>query len=333
MEFTKTYPKTLHHLVAVDTELLGVLDGELADGEGPAVKTGTEGNGTLLGVDLDITENLVEVGGDNDVDGLNGTREVLVKVLLAELELEKSTVDLVDDKDGLDALTKSLAEHSLGLNADTLDGVDDDESTVSDTESGGNLRREIDVTGRVDQVDQELVLLGGDRDVLKVLLVTKSGVEGDSSGLDGHTTLLLIGTSVGETGRTGVLGGNDTGTLDERVGKGGLSVVDVSNDGHVTDVLGDVHETTDLLDGEAVGRMLSADCVLDSLATWAVSCARSRCRRRPQVDGVDLLDHLGGICGWFGLGKVFLDDVLEADRCPACKYSVSTDGPCGIACL
>ena len=111
------------------------------------MKTGTEGDGTLLGVDLDITENLVEVGGDDDVDGLDGTREVLVKVLLAELELEKSAVDLVDDKDGLDALTESLTEHGLGLNADTLDGVDDDESTVSDTESGGNLRREINVTG------------------------------------------------------------------------------------------------------------------------------------------------------------------------------------------
>jgi hypothetical protein len=124
----------------VDTKLLGVTSGELTDGEGPAVKTGTEGDGTLLGVDLDITEGLVEVGGDDDVDGLNDTGEVLVKVLLGELELEKSTVDLVDDDNGLDALTKSLTEDGLGLDADTLNGVDDDKSTVSDTESGGNLR-------------------------------------------------------------------------------------------------------------------------------------------------------------------------------------------------
>ena len=251
--FVNTYPETLHHLVAVDTELLGVLDGKLTDGEGPAVKTGTEGDGTLLGVNLNITKDLVEVGSDDDVHGLDGTREVLVEVLLAELELEKSAVDLVDDKDGLDALTESLTEHGLGLDADTLNGVDDDESTVSDTESGGNLRREINVTGRVDQVDQELVLGGGDRDILEVLLVLELGVEGDGSGLDGHTTLLLIGTGVGETSRTSVLGGNDTGSLDQGVGEGGLSVVDVSNDGHVTDVGGSVHETTDLLDGEAVG--------------------------------------------------------------------------------
>jgi len=111
------------------------------------VETGTEGNGTLLGVDLDITKSLVKVGRDDDVDRLDDTREVLVKVLLGELELEESTVDLVDDDDGLDTLTKSLTKDSLGLDADTLNGVDDDESTIGDTEGGSDLGREIDVTG------------------------------------------------------------------------------------------------------------------------------------------------------------------------------------------
>ena len=133
-------PETLHHLVLVDTELLGVPGSELADGESPAVETGTEGDGTLLGVDLDITEGLVVVGGDDDVDGLDDTGEVLVQVLLAELELEKSTVDLVDDDDGLDTLTKSLTQDSLGLDADTLDGVDDNERTIGDTESSSDFR-------------------------------------------------------------------------------------------------------------------------------------------------------------------------------------------------
>ena len=123
----------------VDTKLLRILVGELADGESPAVETGTEGNGTLLGVHLDITEGLVEVCGDDDVDGFDDTREVLVQILLGDLELEKSTVDLVDDDDGLDTLTKSLAEHSLGLDAHTFDGVDDDERTIGDTKSSSDL--------------------------------------------------------------------------------------------------------------------------------------------------------------------------------------------------
>lgn len=55
------------------------------------------------------------------------------------------------------------------------------------------------MTRRVDQVDQELVLLGGDGDVLEILRVLELGEEGDGGGLDGDTTLLLVGTSVGET--------------------------------------------------------------------------------------------------------------------------------------
>lgn len=171
-----TYPETLHHLVLVNTKLLGISVSELADSEGPAVETGTEGNGALVGVDLDITKSLVEVGGDDDVDGLDDTGEVLVQVLLGELELEKSAIDLVDDDNRLDTLTERLSEHSLGLDTDTFNGVDDDESTIGDTEGSSDFRGEINVTGRVDQVDQEVVLFGLDGDVLEVLGVLELGV-------------------------------------------------------------------------------------------------------------------------------------------------------------
>jgi hypothetical protein len=55
------------------------------------------------------------------------------------------------------------------------------------------------VTRRVDPVDQELVLLGLDGNVLEILRVLELSEEGDGGGLDGNTTLLLVGTSVGET--------------------------------------------------------------------------------------------------------------------------------------
>jgi len=150
-------PKLSHHLLLVDTELLGVTGGELAESERPSVETRTESDGTLLGVDLDITKSGVVVGGDDDVDVFDGTGELLVQLLGFDLKLEQGTVYLVDDDDGFDTFGKSLSEHSLGLDADTLNAVDDDQSTISDTESGGNLGREIDVSRRVDQVDQELV--------------------------------------------------------------------------------------------------------------------------------------------------------------------------------
>lgn len=140
VEVRCTYPETLHHLALVDTKLLGISDSELADSEGPAVQTGTESNGTLVRVDLDVTEGLVEVGGNDDVDGLNGSGEGLVQILLGDLKLEKSTIDLVDNDDRLDTLTKSLTEDSLGLDAHTFDGVDDDEGTISDTESSSDFR-------------------------------------------------------------------------------------------------------------------------------------------------------------------------------------------------
>jgi hypothetical protein len=190
------------------------------------VETGTESDGSSVGVDLDVTESLVEVGGDDDVDGLNGTGEGLVKILLGDLELEKSTIDLVDDQNGLNALGQGLTQDSLGLDTDTGDTVDNDKGTVGDTESGSDLRREIDVTGGIDQVDQELVTINSLGNLLKILWVGELGVEGDSGGLDGNATILLIGTGVHETSLTGLSGGNNTGTLDKGIGEGGLSVID-----------------------------------------------------------------------------------------------------------
>lgn len=219
-------PQTLHHLVTINTELFGVLGGELADGEGPAVETGTESDGTLVGVDLDITKSLVEVGGDDDVDGLDGTREGLVEVLLGDLELEQSTVDLVDDTDGLDTLTEGLTQDSLGLDTDTGDTVDDDQGTIGDTEGSSDLGGEVNVSGGVDQVDQELVTVDLLRDVLDILLVRQVGVQGDGSGLDGNASLLFICTRIRETGLTSLSSGDNTRTLDQGVGQGGLSVID-----------------------------------------------------------------------------------------------------------
>ena len=219
-------PQTLKHLLAVNTELLGVLDGELADSESPTVETGTESDGTSVGVDLDITERLVEVGGDDDVNGLNGTGEGLEKVLLGDLELEKSTVNLVDDQDGLNTLSQGLTQDSLGLDTDTGDTVDNDQGTVSDTQSSGNLRREINVTGGVDQVNQELVTINLLGNLLQILGVGELGVEGDGSGLDGDTTVLLVRTCVHKTSLTSLSSRNNTGTLDQRVGESGLSVID-----------------------------------------------------------------------------------------------------------
>lgn len=90
------------------------------------MKTGTESYCSLLREDLAVTESLVIVGRDNDVDGFDGSGERLVKFFLSDLQFKESSVDLVDDTDGLDSLGKSLSEDSLGLYAYTVNAVDDD---------------------------------------------------------------------------------------------------------------------------------------------------------------------------------------------------------------
>lgn len=240
-------PEALAHLFLVNTELGGVHLGEAGDGEGPGLEAGTDGDGTFIGGDLEVAHDGVVVGGDDDVDVLEGLDESLVGFFGVELKLEDGTIDLVDEDDGADTLGEGLTEDGLGLDADTFDAIDDDEGTVSDTEGGSDFRGEVDVSGGVDEVDQEVtfsVLESGDE------LGTDVVVEGDGGGLDGDTTSDFIRTGVEETGISGGFLLDDTGGGDEGVGEGGLAVIDVGNDGHVTDLLGIIHEFTNLIDGE-----------------------------------------------------------------------------------
>lgn len=204
-------PKLGHQLALVNTELLGVSASELSKGESPTVQTGGEGDGTLVRVDLDVSEGGVGVSGDNDVDGLDGSAESLVEVLLGNLQLEQSSVDLVDTQDGLDSLGQRLSQYGLGLDTDTFDTVDNDQGTIGDSEGGSDFGREIDVTGGIDQVDQELVTLGLLLDVSDIVLVDGE-VHGDGGRLDGDTSLLLVISGVGESHVTG-LGTSDNTSL------------------------------------------------------------------------------------------------------------------------
>lgn len=105
----------------------------------------------------------------------------------------------------------------------------------------------------VDQVDQEITAVGLlANNVLDVLLILELTVQGDGSGLDGNTTLLLVCTSICCSGFTSLCGGNDTSLGQQGVGQGRLAVIDVGNDGHVSDIGGLVHQRPDLVDCEAI---------------------------------------------------------------------------------
>lgn len=247
-------PELLHHLVVGGTELLGVHTGELGESESPLLETRTEGDSTLGRTDLDVTNSIIVVGGDDDVDGFDGLVELQVSLFGVELKLKNDTIELVAHEDGANSLTKSLTKDSLGLDADATDGIDDDQGTIGDTKGGGDFRGEIDVTGGIDKVDQVGVL--GNLDVVldggltfsgltlfqvlalgnSLFLLEKSigvvlEVKRNTSRLNSNTSLLLIGTGIGETSITSGLLGNNTGLGDEAIGKSGLAVIDVGNDG------------------------------------------------------------------------------------------------------
>lgn len=80
------------------------------------------------------------VGRDDNVSVLNNTLEVLVHGLTINLELEDTSINLVNEEDGLNLLSESLSEDGLGLDADTFDVINNDESTIGDTEGSGDFR-------------------------------------------------------------------------------------------------------------------------------------------------------------------------------------------------
>lgn len=214
-------PKTLHELCDLNLELGRIHLSELLEGVGPAVEAGTEADGAVFRGDLDFAHwtIVVTVGGDNDVDVFDDSLEGLVQVFLFELEFEEGTVHLVKEEDWLDTLTDGLSEHGLGLDADAGDAVDDDEGAVGDTEGGGDLRGEVNVAWRVNQVDQESVAVLWLVDVLQVFF-WQFVVQGDGGRLDGNGTVLLILTGVHETGFASLGTCNDTSLTDEGVSQG-----------------------------------------------------------------------------------------------------------------
>ena len=132
-------PQTLLHPLEIDSELLGILDGELADSEAPTMETRTESNSATVGVYPGVTDSPVGVRSDNEIDGLDSTREGLVQIFLGCPQLEQSSVDLINTENRLNALGQGLTQHGLSLDTGARQVVDYDQCTVGDTEGGSDL--------------------------------------------------------------------------------------------------------------------------------------------------------------------------------------------------
>ena len=237
-------PELVHHLRLCDTELLGVDLSELGDSEGPSEKSGSEGAGSGGGGDLELVIHaLDDESGNDDVDVLDNSQELLIHVFSTDLELKDSSIDLVDHEDWSDLLSESLSEDSLGLHGSTLDVIDDNECTISDSEGGSDFSGEVNVTGGIDEIDEI-------SDFLSFLEDVGLEVHGDTGGLDGDTSFLFILSCVGGSHVSSGFTGDNTGFGDEGISKSGLSVVNVCNNRHVSDLLGLVLALPNLVNGE-----------------------------------------------------------------------------------
>ena len=132
---------------------------------------------------------LVAQGGDELVDPLAGLRADVDRVLRGEaqdlldlvgdlLRAGTGEVDLVDDRDDLEVLLEGRVGIGDGLGLHALSGVDDEDRPLAGLERLSDLVVEVDVAGRVDEVEHE----------------RHAGVvvhDGDGAGLDGDAALAL----------------------------------------------------------------------------------------------------------------------------------------------
>ena len=101
--------------------------------------------------------------------------------------------------------------------------------------------------GATDQVDKEVRAIGQVRELVVLLSLEEKR---DSGRLDSDAAILLILTGVSQASVTSCGGGDDTSRSDERVGKGGFAVIDVSDHRHVTDVVRLALNQLKLIDGD-----------------------------------------------------------------------------------
>jgi hypothetical protein len=158
-----------------------------------------------------------------------GDRQDALELLHDDLGLGRGQVDLVEDGNDRQVLAKGEMDVGEGLGLDPLGRVDDQDCALAGLEAAADLVAEVDVTGRVDEVEAVDQAVGG-----RVF-------EADGPGLDRDPLLPLEVHRVEDLARH-LPGIDRVGRLEEAVGERGLAVIDVGDDREVAEaVLGDGH--------------------------------------------------------------------------------------------
>ena len=170
----------------------------------------------------------VDTGGKHDV--LHGEGELLVSgaqvahqvehVVDGSLGTGAGTVDLVDDDHDGKAGRDSVGEHETRLGHRALEGVNEQQGSVSHMQNALDLATEVSVARSVDHVDLDALVLNGD-----VL------------GKDGDAALALLVVRVEDALLHLLVGTEGVRRTQELVAQGSLTMVDVGDDCNVSQVL------------------------------------------------------------------------------------------------
>src|SRR3954470_13203196 len=126
----------------------------------------------------DEVDDADEVGlrPDGELDRHGMRREAVDHRLDGLVEVRADAVHLVDERDARDVVLVGLAPHRLGLRLDAGDRVEQRDRAVEHAQRALDLDGEVDVAGRVDDVDAVVAPLAGgrggrDRDAALLLLL------------------------------------------------------------------------------------------------------------------------------------------------------------------
>ena len=137
-------------------------------------------------------------------------------------EVGTFTVHFIDKGDSWNVIFVCLSPDGFALGFDSFAGGEDDDSAVEDAEGAFDFGGEIDVTGRVDEIE-----------------CVSFPVEGYGGGLNGDTAFLFFGIVVGN-GRTLIDHSDfvyEVGIEEHSFRNGGLTRIDMGNDADVAESL------------------------------------------------------------------------------------------------
>ena len=194
--------------------------------------------GALAGLGGGVDDGDVHEGVHVDVDALVhevlAQRQEQVGRLGDDLfDTRVGAVDLVDDDDDGQVGLEGLAQHEAGLRERALGGIDHEDDAVDHRQASLDLATEVGVAGGVDDVDDDAILEA--QGLSRRAGVVDGGVLGENG--DALLTLEVAGVHDALAGLFDrVALGERSGLPEHCVNQRGLAMIDVCDDGDISQV-------------------------------------------------------------------------------------------------